>query len=110
MRLRKRGSGLTSSERLTRASSSQRDHCSVIGEIEESGGGEIPSLGGVAVRDARCGSAKGSNCSGVLLLAETGLLDGKDVTIRLDVRLRFAATFPKFGSDLPALIAAGYRQ
>jgi transcriptional regulator GlxA family with amidase domain len=43
--------------------------------------GKYPRLVEWLLRMHGCGAQLGSTCSGVLLLAETGLLDGKDATI-----------------------------
>jgi transcriptional regulator GlxA family with amidase domain len=52
-----------------------------------------------------------STCSGVLLLAETGLLDGKDATIHWMYAQTFRRNFPNVRLRLErALVAAGKRQ
>ena len=52
-----------------------------------------------------------SACSGIFLLAETGLFDGKDATVHFSYATRFAATFP----DVPihperVLVISGVRE
>jgi transcriptional regulator GlxA family with amidase domain len=52
-----------------------------------------------------------STCSGVLLLAETGLLDGKDATVHWMYAQTFRRNFPNVRLRLDrALVAAGKRQ
>jgi transcriptional regulator GlxA family with amidase domain len=52
-----------------------------------------------------------STCSGVLLLAETGLLDGKDATVHWMYAQTFQRNFPKVRLRLDrALVAAGKHQ
>jgi transcriptional regulator GlxA family with amidase domain len=52
-----------------------------------------------------------STCSGVLLLAETGLLDGKDATVHWMYAPTFRRNFPNVRLRLErALVAAGKRQ
>ena len=52
-----------------------------------------------------------STCSGVLLLAETGLLDGKDATIHWMYAQTFRRNFPNVRLELErALVAAGRQQ
>jgi transcriptional regulator GlxA family with amidase domain len=52
-----------------------------------------------------------STCSGVLLLAETGLLDGKDATVHWMYAPTFRRNFPNVRLRLDrALVAAGERQ
>jgi hypothetical protein len=50
-----------------------------------------------------------STCSGVLLLAETGLLDGKDATVHWMYASTFHRNFPKVRLDR-AVVAAGEHQ
>jgi transcriptional regulator GlxA family with amidase domain len=66
-------------------------------------------------RAARAGSRVASVCSGVFLLAEAGLLDGRTVTTHWQYRAALAAAFPAvdvhpdaiFVQDGPVLTAAG---
>jgi len=70
--------------------------------------GRYPRLVEWLLRMHRCGAQLGSTCSGVLLLAETGLLDGKDVTIHWIYASTFRRNFPKVRLKLDkALIATG---
>ncbi len=65
----------------------------------------------MADRDARGGAQLCSTCSGVLLLAETGLLDGRDATVHWMYAQTFRRNFPKVRLRLDrALVAAGKRQ
>ena len=57
--------------------------------------GRYPAAGRVAA--ARCttrGAVLCSACSGIFLLAETGLFDGKDATVHFGYARRFAAAYP----------------
>ena len=52
-----------------------------------------------------------SACSGVFLLAETGLLDGQDVTVHFGYAREFAATFPAVAiHPEQALVVSGLRE
>jgi transcriptional regulator GlxA family with amidase domain len=57
--------------------------------------GRYPKLVEWLLRMHGCGAQLGSTCSGVLLLAETGLLDGKDATIHWIYASTFRRNFPK---------------
>ena len=57
--------------------------------------GRHPKLVEWLLRMHGCGAQLGSTCSGVLLLAETGLLDGKDATIHWIYAPTFRRNFPK---------------
>lgn len=74
-----------------------------------------PRLLAALRRAARAGSRVASVCSGVFLLAEAGLLDGRTVTTHWQYRAALAAGFPAldvhpdalFVQDGPVLTAAG---
>jgi transcriptional regulator GlxA family with amidase domain len=74
-----------------------------------------PRLLAALRRAARAGSRVASVCSGVFLLAEAGLLDGRTVTTHWQYRAALAAGFPAlnvhpdalFVEDGPVLTAAG---
>ena len=52
-----------------------------------------------------------SACSGVFLLAETGLLDGQDITVHFGYAREFAATFPAVAiHPEKALVVSGRRE
>ena len=72
--------------------------------------GRYPSLVEWLLRMHGCGAQLGSTCSGVLLLAETGLLDGKDATIHWIYAPTFRRNFPKVRLRPDrALVASGER-
>jgi transcriptional regulator GlxA family with amidase domain len=72
--------------------------------------GRYPRLVEWLLRMHGCGAQLASSCSGVLLLAETGLLDGKDTTIHWIYAPTFRRNFPKVRLKLDkALLATGER-
>lgn len=56
--------------------------------------GRYPELRDWATRMHAAGAVLCSACSGIYLLAETGLFDGKDATVHYGFAPNFAATFP----------------
>ena len=83
---------------------------SVMVEGREWQQGRYPRLVEWLLRMHRSGAQLGSTCSGVLLLAETGLLDGKDATIHWIYAPTFRRNFPKVRLRLDkALLATGER-
>ena len=73
--------------------------------------GRYPALVRWLTKMHAAGAQLCSTCSGVLLLAETGLLDGKDATIHWMYAQTFRRNFPGVRLRLDrALVAAGKRQ
>ena len=73
--------------------------------------GRYPALVEWLTKMHKAGTQLCSTCSGVLLLAETGLLDGKDATIHWMYAQTFRRNFPNVRLRLErALVAAGKRQ
>ena len=78
------------------------------GEWEQ---GRYPALVKWLTKMHAAGAQLCSTCSGVLLLAETGLLDGKDATVHWMYAPTFRRNFPNVRLRLDrALVAAGKRQ
>jgi transcriptional regulator GlxA family with amidase domain len=58
-----------------------------------------------------CGALLCSACSGVFLIAETGLLDGQDVTVHFGYARQFSSTFPSVSIHPDrALVVSGPRE
>lgn len=84
---------------------------SVLVEGGEWRQGRYPELVKWLARMHVAGAQLCSACSGVLLLAETGLLDGKDATVHWMYAQTFRRNFPSVRLRLDrALVAAGRRQ
>jgi len=84
---------------------------SVLVERGEWQQGRYPTIVKWLTKMHGAGAQLCSTCSGVLLLAETGLLDGKDATIHWMYAQTFHRNFPNVRLRLDrALVAAGKRQ
>jgi transcriptional regulator GlxA family with amidase domain len=84
---------------------------SVLVESGEWQQGRYPGLVKWLAEMHAAGAQLCSTCSGVLLLAETGLLDGKDATIHWTYAQTFRRNFPNVRLRLDrALVAAGEHQ
>ena len=84
---------------------------SVLVESGEWQQGRYPALVKWLANMHAAGAQLCSTCSGVLLLAETGLLDGKDATVHWMYAQTFRRNFPNVRLRLDrALVAAGKRQ
>ena len=77
--------------------------------IRRADGSEIPVLGSAApILDAQ-GAILVSACSGIFLLAETGLFDGRDATVHFAYAKPFAAAHPDFVPEALGLPGGGER-
>jgi transcriptional regulator GlxA family with amidase domain len=84
---------------------------SVLVESGEWQQGRYPGLVKWLAEMHAAGAQLCSTCSGVLLLAETGLLDGKDATVHWTYAQTFRRNFPNVRLRLDrALVAAGEHQ
>ena len=84
---------------------------SVLVERGEWQKGRYPAIVKWLVKMHAAGAQLCSTCSGVLLLAETGLLDGKDATVHWMYGPTFRRNFPNVRLRLErALVAAGKNQ
>ena len=84
---------------------------SVLVESGEWQKGRYPGLVKWLAEMHAAGAQLCSTCSGVLLLAETGLLDGKDATVHWSYAQTFRRNFPNVRLRLDrALVAAGEHQ
>ena len=84
---------------------------SVLVERGEWQKGRYPAIVKWLVKIHAAGAQLCSTCSGVLLLAETGLLDGKDATVHWMYGPTFRRNFPNVRLRLErALVAAGKNQ
>jgi transcriptional regulator GlxA family with amidase domain len=73
--------------------------------------GRYPELVDFAARMHRQGALLCSACSGIFLLAETGLFDGHRATVHWGYAQQFAKTYPRIRSEPErVLIAAGERE
>ena len=84
---------------------------SILVERGEWGQGRYPALVNWLTEMHAAGAQLCSTCSGVLLLAETGLLDGKDATVHWMYAKTFRRNFPNVRLRLDrALVASGKHQ
>ncbi|MEX0758562.1 MAG: helix-turn-helix domain-containing protein [Tistlia sp.] len=72
--------------------------------------GRYPELVAWLAAQHRGGALLCSACSGVFLLAETGLFDGRDCTIHWGYREKFARTFPKVRLHPEQVLVIGGRR